>query len=304
MSFPFKGILFLLSIVLMHNLSCYGQKDFYIFRNINTSAGLASDFVSSIIQDNKGFKWIATTNGVQKYDGISFTTYHHDPYDPQSISSDITKFLLRDREDNVWILPFFLGFNRFNPSTGKSISISDFKDSSLRSLDNSTSAFLDAQGNTWLISINTIAKYDVEHYKLVSYDYLLPKNKSIGMTKTILCDPHTGNLWINSYQYGVCMFDPKRNIFYNNKYNPENLPVFNLDDPPGTLYLDRENNFWISSYSGKLYRYNLNSHQIRKYFFRDVGDQSGKGMNIIIDCMMQDRNGTIWMGARKNGLLE
>jgi ligand-binding sensor domain-containing protein len=85
----------------MHNLSCYGQKDFYIFCNINTSAGLASDFVSSIIQDNKGFMWIATTNGVQKYDGILFTTYLHDPYDPQSISSDNTKFLLRDREDNV-----------------------------------------------------------------------------------------------------------------------------------------------------------------------------------------------------------
>ena len=118
MSFPIKSIFLLLSIVLIHNFSCYGQKEFYIFRHINTSAGLASDAVISITQDDKGFIWIATTNGVQKYDGNSFTGYHHDPYDPKSISSDNAGFLLKDREDNIWIASSFSGFNILNPSTG------------------------------------------------------------------------------------------------------------------------------------------------------------------------------------------
>jgi ligand-binding sensor domain-containing protein len=103
-SFPFKGILLLSAIVLIRNLNAYGQKDFYIFRNINTSAGLASDYVTSIIQDSKGFIWIATGNGVQKYDGNSFTTYHHDPHNSQSINSDNDGLLLKDREDNIWII--------------------------------------------------------------------------------------------------------------------------------------------------------------------------------------------------------
>ena len=288
----------------MQNLRAYGQNNSYIFRNINTSAGLASDFVTSILQDNKGFMWIATGNGVQKYDGNTFTTYHHDPYDPQSISSDDARFLLKDRENNIWILSSFLGFNKFNLSTGKNTRISDFNDSSLRKLDNCTGACLDTAGNIWLLSVNTIAEYDVRRHQLVSYDYILPKGKSIGMTKTILCDPHTDDLWINSFQYGVCMFDPKKNIFYSKKYNPEKLPVFELQDPVGTLYLDRENNLWINSYTGNLYRYNLDTHRIRKYFFSDPGDRSGKRMEVYIDCMMQGRKGTIWMGARKNGLLQ
>ena len=124
------------------------------------------------------------------------------------------------------------------------------------------------------------------------------------MTKTILCDPRTGNLWINSNQYGVCMLDPKRNVFYNKYNNPENIPIFNLLSDPGTIYLDRENNLWINSYSGKLYRYNLGTHQSREYFFRDRLNPSRISKNIPIDCMLQDSNGTIWMGARKNGLLE
>jgi ligand-binding sensor domain-containing protein/two-component sensor histidine kinase len=303
-SFLIKCIFLLFPIVLIRNHSCYGQKEFYIFRHINTSAGLASDDVISITQDEKGFIWIATTNGMQKYDGNSFTSYHHDPYDPKSICSDNAGFLLKDREDNIWMASSYSGFNILNPSTGKSIRISDFKDSSLRNLDNSRCACLDAQGNTWLIALNSVAKYDVRNHQLVSYDFLLPKDKDIGMTKSIICDPRTGNLWINSYHFGVCMLDPKRNIFYNKTFNPENIPVFNLVYDPGTLYLDRENNLWINSYSGKLYRYNLITHQSKEYFLRDLADPSRVSKKIPIDCMMQDRRGTIWMGARGNGLLE
>src|SRR5580692_9597869 len=111
-------MLLLLPVVLTCRLSGYGQKGLYIFRNINTSAGLASDVVTSITQDNKGFIWISTGNGLQKFDGNSFTNYHHDPYDSLSIGSDNPGFLLKDRENNIWIFTSFLGFDIFNPSTG------------------------------------------------------------------------------------------------------------------------------------------------------------------------------------------
>jgi ligand-binding sensor domain-containing protein/anti-sigma regulatory factor (Ser/Thr protein kinase) len=297
-------MLLLLPVVLTCRLSGYGQKGLYIFRNINTSAGLASDFVTSIIQDNKGFIWISTGNGLQKFDGNSFTNYHYDPYNSKSISSDNAGFLLKDREDDIWIISPFLGFNMFNPSTGKNTRVSDFVDSSFRKLNSNINACLDAQGNTWLISLNTLAKYDEGHHQLVSYDNLLPKNKPIGTPKSILCDPRTGNLWIISYSYGLCMLDPGKNVFYHNGNNPENLPIFNLVSDPGTIYLDMQNNLWVNSFSGKLYRYNLITHQEKRYFFGGTDEQTGKRKKILIDCIMQGRNGTTWMGARKDGLLE
>ena len=79
---------------------------------------------------------------------------------------------------------------------------------------------------------------------------------------------------------------------------------FNLVKDPGTLYLDKENNLWINTYSGRLYRYNLITHQAKRYFFGGTEGKPGKRKNIYIDCMMQDRNGRVWMGARKDGLLE
>jgi ligand-binding sensor domain-containing protein/anti-sigma regulatory factor (Ser/Thr protein kinase) len=297
-------MLLLLPVVLTCRLSGYGQKGLYIFRNINTSAGLASDFVTSIIQDNKGFIWISTGNGLQKFDGNSFTNYHHDPYDPRSISSDNAGFLLKDREDNIWKFTPFLGFDIFNPSTGKNSSIPDLKDPSFGKLNSNINACLDPRGNTWLVSLNTIAKYDEEHHQLIYYDNLLPKDNSFGTPKSILCDPRTGNLWTINYLYGICMLNPDKNIFYHKRNNPENLALFNLVSDPGTLYLDRDNNLWVNSFSGELYRYNLTTHRSKRYFFGGTDEQSGKRKKITVDCIMQDRIGTIWMGARKDGLLE
>jgi signal transduction histidine kinase/ligand-binding sensor domain-containing protein len=293
-----------LSVATLLHLESYGQNDFYIFRNINSSAGLASDYVTGITQDDKGFMWISSGNGVQKYDGNTFTSYHHDPFDTLSINSDNTGRILKDSENNIWIFTVFLGFNILNSSTGKNVRVSDFKDPEFKDLNNSSSGCLDNQGNVWLISLNAIAKYDRQTHRLVSYNYLIPKGKAIGLSNSIICDPHTGNLWIHSFEYGICMLDPKKKIFYTNEFNPERLPIFNLAKNPGLMYLDRENNLWINTYFGDLYKYNLDTHKSRKYFSGDTKEKHIKNKAVFIDCMMQDENGRIWMGARKDGLLE
>jgi len=219
-----KTILLILFSQLLCAAFAFSQLESLVFRKISTPQGLASNSVTGIIQDNKGFIWIATTNGLQKFDGYAFTTYHHDPYNPQSISSDNIGFLLKDRDDNIWMSTAFFGFNHFNPSTGKSLRISDTDDSSYRDMDYSISACLDAEGNTWILSINSVAKYDFARKKLVFFDQLFSKDLSMGMTKSILYDPHTGNLWMNSFLRGLCMLDPKRSLLYHRANNPENLP--------------------------------------------------------------------------------
>ncbi len=288
----------------MLHLAAFGQEDFFIFRHINTTGGLANNQVTSIVQDDKGYIWISTGNGLQKFDGNAFTSYHHDPDDPQSLNSDNAGQLTKDRDDNIWLLSPFLGFNLFNPSTGKNTRVIDFKDTSIKNLNSSTSACTDPQGNIWLASLNTIAKYDVATHRLIHYDHLLPRDKSFGSPRAILCDPATGNLWMNVYGYGICMLDPLRNVFYSNRYNPEKIPLFSLAEDPGTIYLDRDHNFWINTFSGALYRYNLVTRQSHLYFSGRIARKSVRGGHISIDCMMQDRTGRIWMGARKDGLLE
>lgn len=51
------------------------QNDNYIFRHIGQSDGLLHNVVSTLVQDKRGFIWIGTKNGLQRYDGSRFVNY-------------------------------------------------------------------------------------------------------------------------------------------------------------------------------------------------------------------------------------
>ena len=57
----------------------------FVFTHFNSTRGLASNYVNNIIQDQKGYIWLATANGLQRYDGIKFSTYRADPGNPKSL---------------------------------------------------------------------------------------------------------------------------------------------------------------------------------------------------------------------------
>ena len=57
----------------------------FIFTHLGPRDGLSSDEVMAVQQDKKGFLWIATMNGLQRYDGQRFITFYHRAGDPNSI---------------------------------------------------------------------------------------------------------------------------------------------------------------------------------------------------------------------------
>ncbi len=72
-------------------------------RHIDSSGGLSHNSVYSILQDQDGFLWIGTMDGLNRYDGYEFVTYRHDPDDPQSLSHNFIGTLLEDRSGNLWV---------------------------------------------------------------------------------------------------------------------------------------------------------------------------------------------------------
>src|SRR5437773_3796901 len=70
---------------------CFSQKAIYDFsriENISTKQGLSHDDAGSVLQDSRGFIWIATNYGLNRYDGYNFKVYNYDPADSNSISPD------------------------------------------------------------------------------------------------------------------------------------------------------------------------------------------------------------------------
>ena len=60
----------------------------YSFSHYNTANGLASNSVNNVVQDQNGFIWLATINGLQRYDGHKFSSYKHQPGNPSTPPTD------------------------------------------------------------------------------------------------------------------------------------------------------------------------------------------------------------------------
>ncbi len=58
------------------------------FERISAEHGLSHAGVTAIIQDQSGFMWVGTQDGLNRYDGYEFIVYRHDPSDPKSLSDN------------------------------------------------------------------------------------------------------------------------------------------------------------------------------------------------------------------------
>src|SRR5262245_57361512 len=75
----------------------------YAFTHFSTNNGLVSNSVFNIVQDKQGYIWLATVDGLQRYDGNRFLTFRHSSADPHSIPEDYIVQLTMDKEGKLWL---------------------------------------------------------------------------------------------------------------------------------------------------------------------------------------------------------
>src|ERR1700751_1615964 len=72
------------------------------FARISSSQGLSQVRVSEMVQDDQGFIWFGTWNGLNRYDGYNFKIFKHDPERQESLSGVYIYSLVKDRSGKIW----------------------------------------------------------------------------------------------------------------------------------------------------------------------------------------------------------
>ncbi len=93
-----------------------------LFEHFTSENGLSENFVYTIYQDKKGFLWIGTHDGLNRYDGYGFKKFRHNPADSNSIPDNTIYSICEDGQGNIWI-GTNNGLCKYNPLTGVFISI-------------------------------------------------------------------------------------------------------------------------------------------------------------------------------------
>jgi ligand-binding sensor domain-containing protein len=73
------------------------------FKHLSIENGLSQTDVNCVLQDQRGFMWFGTQDGLNMYDGYTFSIFRHDPADSNSIADNYISSLFEDRSGRLWV---------------------------------------------------------------------------------------------------------------------------------------------------------------------------------------------------------
>lgn len=253
--------------------------------------GLSQTTVNCLVQDSRGFLWIGTQDGINKFDGYGFTTFKNDPNDTLSISNNYINTIIEDNEGNIWI-GTKKGLNKFDPYTG---SFTRFvkEDKNLNTLlENSVyNLYQDKQGYIWIKTDSYLSRYNPKSNKFRHYEHFNDVfNVALeGITYSIFED-HKQQLWIGTKD-GLNYFDRSLEIFKRYENDPSDKTSLS-NNLVKVVFQDSKNHLWIGTENG-LNKFNGETEEFERYFVNQKTDVN----SVVINDICEDKNGDLWIAT-------
>jgi len=295
-----KLYLFLV-LVLIPAFAAISQDDNISFETISIADGLSQSSVYSIVQDNKGFLWFGTLDGLNKYDGYKITKYRNDPRDIFSIADNSINCIFQDSEGTLWIGTRGVGICKYDKIKNRFSTISHNPDNS-NSLSNNyvTSIFQDENYILWIGTQNGLNRFD---YKKKAFTRLFVDDNNVADNNyvTSITSELGYGLWIGT-KNGVHHFDIASNKFDQHYQIGDNNNLGS--NIINALLVDREKRLWVATSYG-LYRSNERVTQKKSLSFKTFVNNP-KNLNSLssntVTSLIKDASGIIWVGTEKGGL--
>ncbi|MDM8561223.1 two-component regulator propeller domain-containing protein [Candidatus Parabeggiatoa sp. HSG14] len=268
------------------------------FEHLNVEDGLPSNFTINAIQDDQGFMWFATKNGLAKYDGIEFTVYRQESDNPNSLSNNYVWSILKDHNGTLWASTLGGGINKFDPIT-ETFTRYQHDDNNPNSLvsDIVLSACEDKTGILWIATDSGFSRFDPNHETFTNYQHNKNDNSLSENYLFSIYPDDNGILWIGTFGGGLNKFDPATETFTHYQHD-ENNPNSLINNSIFKVYGD-EGTLWIAT-TGGLDHYNPNSDTFTHYQ-HDKNNPNSLSLDSLVS-IFKDSNGILWIGTTGGGL--
>ncbi len=185
------------------------------FTRLTAEQGLSHDMVTAILQDRQGFLWFGTQDGLNRYDGYTFTVYRHLRSDPQSLASSTINALYEDRAGTLWV-GTVAGLDSFTGIGGRFTHHSAIPPESIGAI------YQDDAGALWVGTVGSgLFRYDPATGAVTAYrhDPADPTSLSDNNVLTIFQD-RAGTLWVGTMYGGLNALDPATGRFAHYRHDP------------------------------------------------------------------------------------
>jgi len=191
----------------------FAQAYEFEFDRISIENGLSQSSIFTIVQDQKGFLWFGTQDGLNKYDGYKFTVFKHDPADSFSIADNWITSLCEDYLGHIWVGTAGGGLNKFDPVTEKFHHYRHNNNNSLNQENNRIQVILEDSDRTIWVGTEGGGLSKVDPVTGRFTDFLNDENKTTSLSNNrilSLLDDRNGNLWIGTAEGGLSVLMKNR----------------------------------------------------------------------------------------------
>ena len=294
-----KRIAYLI-LALLLPLALRGQSQCFI-TTYDEFNGVPLWFVTQIVQDHQGMMWVATWNGLNRYDGYQFESFKSRPGDGTDIPSNRVSDMMLSDDGNLLCL-IDKRIYLFNVTTCTFSTIPNAEQTALmeamkaRDTKRNTAAnepivHEDAYGTTWAIERDGVVRYrttpggpwQVYRERIYPMRYL-----RLGIID------RESNLWLCS-GYGI----------HKLTFKPEVSKPFPTEvrGQIRCLFLDNKKRYWMTGRDDRSVRVFDAENRLLGYLGRDGHLHAGyTAFGSPIYCMMQVADGTLWMGSKPDGV--
>lgn len=321
----YKQLFLLLFLVVFSVFSQENNKQF-AFRSLTVDDGLSQNSVVSIMQDSTGYMWFATQDGLNKYDGHTFTIYNKQFEDVTRRHYSKLGKVYSDRTSNIWIVSNSGQLEYYNKAIDSFKTIK-FKHPVSSVFQDKLNHFYIGTYKNGLFRVDyktqdTVQVFNNNYNTKTVYDFLetnqgvlvatsksiinISNNtytefsieKDLSINFSALAQDKDSAIWAGSFGYGLFYKEENKTTFKLFKGFTDNAlpPNLNIQD----VLVDKRNRLWVATYGAGLYLLDFKLETIR-HFIANKENPFALQYNDVLS-IYEDYTGTIWFGTDGSGV--
>jgi signal transduction histidine kinase len=271
--------------------TCIAQQ--FNVRTYSFKEGLNTYNIKKVLQDKYGFIWLATQDGVYRYDGTSFESFRKSSNADINIRENFITDIALGNEENIYVASFNGGVEEINIRTQKITHLLSETTGKEEALPNLwiTKIFCDAENNLWVGGKDFLKVYSIKEKRYKNYQKKTALRSAINVSFIRPVNKNTIAIGANKFGvlfYDINSFEIQNSIEKLEGLGPDNITATDLVIINDSCYISSGSNV----FSGKI---------------RDGKWMAGRKINTsairdyVINCMMTENKNELWIGTN-NGL--
>ena len=272
------------------------------FRRLDTRDGLSSSQVNCIFRDSKGYVWMATNYGLNRYDGYRIRHFYSYDKDSTTIPSNRVDKVEEASDGRLW-MKHDMSYSVYDPVTERVDRNPSLWLNKLGVHGSIEHLHIDSKKNYWIKTIDDgFAYLNPQSKKVTHINFGYgPKEFSKEFGITDYAESKRGMLVISSQAELMCIDGENGEILWKNDYVKNILDQYN----DYGLYVDKNDNYWVITRQNTLFTYIQKERKwynnlpdlMRAYGFSNVPDE------IIVWDVHYDTKGLLWVSTDHMGVL-